>query len=217
MAEPNEIVPQIIAGILSGGAGAATSLLGVFKKTKARITALEEALGKEEPVRTGLFLTVWALEETVKRMRREMDSWEEDAPPKWAERLIAKITRSSSHDLQSQMDYEQRIERMLKTFNERLSRAEDDLDAKIRRIEEDVERDLASEPSGKLLTREEYLADSRARAEEMLKLREQLATVNGLLRGVMVALGIIDPESGAPPPPRNPPKLPPKLPPRPGR
>ncbi len=214
MAEPNEIVPQIIAGILSGGAGAATSLLGVFKKTKARIAALEEAVGKEDPVRTGLFLTVWALDETVKKMKREMDSWEEE-PPKWAERLISRLARGSSHDLQAQADFETRIERKLREFNERLSRAEDDLDEKIRRIESDVERDLAQEPDGKLLMREEYLSDSRARAEEMLKLREQLATVNGLLRGVMTALGIIDPEKGGGSPP--PPKPPPKLPPRPGR
>jgi hypothetical protein len=225
MAEPTELLPQIITGILTGGAGAATSLLGVFKKTKERIADLEEALGKEEPVRTGLFLTIWAIDDTVKKIKREMDSWEEDNPPKWAERLVNKFARNSSHDLGAQADFEQTIQRSLRTFNERLSRAEDDLDAKMRRVEEDVKRDLAQVPTGKSISRDEYLADSRSRSAEILKLHEQLATVNGLLRGVMAALGIVDPKSmsrgssGSDPEeaPRGPLKLPPKPPPRTGR
>jgi gas vesicle protein len=215
MGEPSELVPQIIAGILSGGAGAATSLLGVFRKTKERLKALEESVGKEEPIKTGLFLTVQALEDTVKKMKREMESWEDD-PPKWAERLLARGRAGSNHDLAAQVQFEERVDRTIRSYNERLARAENDLESRIRRIEEDVERDLASEPDGKLLTREEFLRDSRLRAEEMHKLREQLATVNGLLRGVMAALGIIDPEPGSPPPPR-PPRLPPKPPTRQGR
>jgi len=215
MAEPSsDIATQIIAGILTGGAGAATSLLGVFRKTKERLKKLEEAVGSEDPVKTGLFLTISALEDTVKKLKREVESWEDD-PPKWAERLLARARQNSSSDLTVQAQFEERVERMLRSYNERLSRAEDNLDSKIRRIEQDVERDLAEEPDGKLLTREEYLRDSRVRAEEMIKLREQLATVNGLLRGVMTALGIIDAEGrreSSPPPPR-----PPRLPPRPGR
>ncbi len=207
MGEPNnEILPQIIAGILTGGAGAATSLLGVFRKTKARLAELEEAVGKEEPVKTGLFLTISAIEDTVKKIKREMESWE-DSPPKWAERLLARVRTTSSNDLTAQVQFEDRIERSLRSFNERLSRAEDDFEGKMRRVEQDVERALAEEPSGKLLSREEYLRDSRGRAEEMLKIREQLATVNGLLRGVMTALGIIDPETPKPP---KPPPLPPR-------
>lgn len=212
MAEPTELVPQIIAGILSGGAGAATSLLGVFRKTKKRIEALEELLGKEEPVKTGLFLTVFALDETLKKLKREVESWEDD-PPKWAERLISRGRAGSNHDLAAQVQFEERIERTIRSYNERLSRMEDEFAAKIRRLEEEVER--AEEPNARVLTREEYLQDSRNRAVEMGKIREQLATVNGLLRGVMSALGIIDPPQGSssdPPLPK-----PPKLPPRPGR
>jgi hypothetical protein len=213
MGEPNtDLLPQIIAGILTGGAGAATTLLGVFRKTKERLKNLEESLGSEEPVKTGLFLTVSALEDTVRKIKRELDSWEDD-PPKWAERLLARARSSSSNDLTAQAMDVERVERILRAYNERLTRAEDDFEAKIRRIEEEVERELAEEPSGKLLTRDEYMRDSRARAEEMLKIREQLATANGLLRGVMSALGIIDREDSPPPPPAKPPKLPP----RPGR
>lgn len=215
MSEPNEIIPQVIAGILSGGAGAATSLLGVFRKTKERLKKLEEAVGKEEPTKTGLFETVGAIEETVKKIKRELESWEDD-PPKWAERLLGRVRQSSSSDLAGQAQFEERIERSLRSFNERLSRAEDDLDTKMRRVEENVARSISEEPSGKLLTREEYLRDSRMRAEEMLKLREQLATVNGLLRGVMSALGIIDPHTGGSDPHMQAVR-PPKPPPRPGR
>jgi gas vesicle protein len=200
MALPNDLLPEIISGILTGAAGGATSLLGVFRKTKERVAALEEALGKETPVKTGLYLTLSAVEDTVKRMKREMDSWEDD-PPKWAERLMSRARTNSSQDLTVQAQYEERIERALRSFNERLSRAEDDLESKIRRVEAEVARELAEEPNGKLLTRDEYIKDSRDRAEEMLRIREQLATVNGLLRGVMSAMNIIDPQ-----PPPSPPK-----------
>jgi chromosome segregation ATPase len=206
-AEGNEFITSIISGILTGGAGAATTLVGAFRKTKARIKELEEAVGESEPVKTGLFLTVGALEEAVRKIKREMESWE-DAPPTWAERLYARARSNSSSDLSSYVQIEENVNRQLRSFNERLSRAEDDQEAKIRRIEDDVERALAEEPSGKLLTREEYLQDSRMRAEEMVKLRESLATVNGLLRGTMAALGLVDPEGSRPPP---------RLPPRPGR
>jgi hypothetical protein len=121
---------------------------------------------------------------------------------------MGRARTNSSNDLTLQRDFEERIERVVRSHNERLSRAEDDFETKIRRIEEDMSRDLDSavEPTGKLLTREEYIRDSQQRSEEMQRVREQLATANGLLRGVMATLGIIDP-----------PKLPPKLPPRPGR
>lgn len=213
MSEPSELVPQIIAGLLSGGAGAATSLLGVFRKTKQRLKEIEEALGQEEPVKTGLFLTVSAIDDTLKKLKREVESWEDD-PPKWAERLLSRAVRNSSTDLASHVQFEERIERSLRSYNERLSRFEDDISQKLRRIEEDM-ASLGDGPvGGPHLTREEYLRDSRGRAEEMVKLREQLATINGLLRGVMSALGIIDPEERADSDPR-PPR--PKIPTRPGR
>jgi hypothetical protein len=205
MAETSEIITQVVSGILTGGAGAATSLLGVFKKTKARLAALEELVGKEDPVKTGIFLTLYGLEETVKRLKREVESWE-DSPPMWAERLFARARSNSSSDISSHVQFEETVNRSLRSFNERLSRAEDDFEAKIRRMELEVERELA-EPPGKLLSRDEFTQDSRMRAEEMLKLREQLATVNGMLRGVMTALGIIDPD---PDELRSLPKLPPR-------
>jgi len=220
MGEPNQIIPQIIAGILTGGAGATTTLLGVFRKTKDRLKTLEELIGQdgsEGPVKTGIFLSIQALEETTKKLKREIESWE-DNPPKWAERLLGRARQSSSSDLSTQVQFEERIERSLRSFNERLSRAEDDLESRARRIKDDVEEKLSEDTGGgKLVSREEYLKDSRMRAEEMLKLREQLATVNGLLRGAMSALGLIDPATGKPSSPSIPIVRPPKLPPRPGR
>ena len=41
--------------------------------------------------------------------------------------------------------------------------------------------------------RVEYEKDGRQRSEELSSIREQLATVNGLLRGIMAAMGYIDP------------------------
>jgi hypothetical protein len=223
MAEPHEeVITQVIAGILTGGAGAATSMLGVFRKTKARLNALEEALGKEEPVKTGLFLTIYALEETVKKIKREFESWEDD-PPKWAERLLSRHRTTSSSDLSTQVQFEETITRNVRSFNERLSRVEDEQARKIQRLEQDVERARSMTPSGKNVTREEYLIDSRLRAEEMTKMREQIATVNGLLRGLGSALGIVDvktqPTTGdtSEPPPPHAPRFPLQRPPSRGR
>ena len=44
------------------------------------------------------------------------------------------------------------------------------------------------------ISRDEYEEDSRRRAVETAKIRENLASANSFLRGVMSALGYIDPE-----------------------
>ena len=50
------------------------------------------------------------------------------------------------------------------------------------------------------IKRAEFEAEGRKRSEELGKIREQLATVNGLLRGVMSALGYLDPPANSPKP-----------------
>src|ERR1017187_1728496 len=108
MAVPGDIVTQIISGILTGGAGAATTFLGAFRSLKTRLHAVEDIVGKEEPSKTGFFLAISALDETTKKLKREVDSWE-DVPPKWAERLMGRARTNSSNDLTSQAQFEERI------------------------------------------------------------------------------------------------------------
>ena len=193
MSDP--LIPQIVTGILTGGAGAITSLLGGFRNLQKKLTDLEEAVGKAEPNRSGLHLAIYLVEDALKRLRRDIESWE-DQPPKWAERLFSRARGGSQSDLTSQFQFEERINSTLRSFNERLSRLQDETEASIRRLEQGT-----MDPQADFLSRDEYLKDSRQRAEDMTRVREQIATANGLLRGVMSAMGMLDPERPKPPRP----------------
>lgn len=186
---------EVITGILTGGAGALTSLLGGFRTLQKKLADLEEAVGKTEPNKSGLHLAVSLIEESMKRLRRDIESWE-DQPPRWAERLIARARGGSQSDLTSQIQFEERVATTLRSYNDRLGRVQDDL-AEVLQQMKDIK--LPDD----YLSRDEYLSDSRQRAEDMIRVREQIATANGLLRGVMSAMGMIDPErSERPKPPR---------------
>ena len=186
---------EVITGILTGGAGALTSLLGGFRTLQKELADLEEAVGKTEPNKSGLHLAVSLIEESMKRLRRDIESWE-DQPPRWAERLIARARGGSQSDLTSQIQFEERVATTLRSYNDRLGRVQDDL-AEVLQQMKDIK--LPDD----YLSRDEYLSDSRQRAEDMIRVREQIATANGLLRGVMSAMGMIDPErSERPKPPR---------------
>ena len=186
---------EVITGILTGGAGALTSLLGGFRTLQKKLADLEEAVGKTEPNKSGLHLAVYLVEDAMKRLRRDIESWE-DQPPRWAERLIARARGGSSNDLTAQLQFEERIAATLRSYNDRLGRVQDEQEALLRRLE-------AITVPDDCLSRDEYLQDSRQRAEDMIRVREQIATANGLLRGVMSAMGMLDPErSERPKPPR---------------
>lgn len=187
MADLSKLIETVVSGVVSGGASALTAILAVLRDFRNRLQTLEAKVGTAEP-KTGLYLALSLIEEPVKKMRREMDAWEDD-PPDWAKRLLAKARTNSSTDLSGQIHFEDRVDRTLKEFRERIKRIEDQVESELARLEREVGKQQADT---KLVTREEYLRDSQQRAEEMHKVREQLATANGLLRGVMSALGYID-------------------------
>jgi len=190
MADISKILEGVIGGLLAGGISGGSGVVAYFRDLKKRLADLEAKLGTSEP-KTGIYLALWMLEEPLKKIHREMDSWEDD-PPEWAKRLLSRSRVSSSTDLGQQVEFEGRIMLALRQYNDRIKRIEDDFDSKIDRIERDVERHISEGPDGKMLTRAEYVADSRERAAEMLKLRQELATANGLLRGVMSGLGYLE-------------------------
>lgn len=191
MPDVSKIIESVVGGLLTGGMSAATTFLTVFKDIKKRVTSLEDRLGTADP-KTGIYLAISFVEDGTKQLRRRVDGWEDD-PPEWAKRLLARARTTSSNDLSGQIAFEERVDRNMKEFRDRLKRVEDDLEEKITRIEKEVERRVSLKGgAGHGVTREEYVKDSQSRAEEMVKVREQLATANGLLRGVMTAMGYID-------------------------
>jgi hypothetical protein len=191
------LIQTVISGVLTGGSAAGTTFLAVFKDIKKRLTDLETKVGndKTEP-KSGLVLAVETLTEQVRKLRREIDSWHEDAPD-WVSRAVNRGSRSS-FNMETYQDFEQRVDQRLASFARTLKRLEEDLDQREKRLEDEIER---SSPGVKVfITRQEYEDDSRRRASETAKIRENLAAANSFLRGVMSALGYIDPEPQPPKP-----------------
>lgn len=169
MADNPDIVKAIVSGLVTGGVSAVTTLLTVFQSLKSRVKHLEDTLGSQTDPKSGLYLSVATLEDSLRRLKRDLDAWE-DNPPDWAKRLVQRAKVNASSDLNTVVDIESRVDARLRSFNERLATLE------------------KTEGSAGL-TREEFLDDSKARAAEISEIRENIAAVNGLLKGVLVALG----------------------------
>lgn len=173
-----QIIAGVITGLLSGGTSAVTTFLTVFRDIKKKITSLEEKVGDSE-LKTGIYNILAVFEEHLKKIRREMDLWEDDPPP-WAKRMVARSKYQSADDLV----FEESTARAMKDVRDRFKRLEEELETFANRLKD----------QGDWVSRSEYSEDSKARAEEMAKVREQLAMANGLLRGVMTTMGYINAE-----------------------
>lgn len=171
MAVNTDIVKAVVSGLVTGGASALTTFLTVFQNLKNRVKYLEDTLGSTTEPRTGLALRIATLEDGLRQLLRDIDSWD-DQPPDWVKRFVQRAKLNASSDLSTLVDIESRVDTRLRSFQERLSV---------------LERE--GTPDASTVTREEFLEDSRQRAIEMGRLREDIAAVNGLLRGILVALG----------------------------
>lgn len=188
MADLSAIVETIVSGLAGGAASGATSILAWARDIRKRLATLEEKVGSSTDPKTGLHQSVVLLEELLKRLKRDIEGWEDD-PPEWAKRLVSRTRATSSMGLDHLLEVETRLDQKIRTFNERVKSVEEELDdatTKLKRIEADFA------DFNRLLTREEYERDAKAKSEEILRIRESLATANGLLRGVMAAMGIVD-------------------------
>lgn len=205
------LIGTIVSGVLSGTAGAATTMLAFFKEMRGRIEKLERAIGNPgsavEP-RTGLYLLIAQLvdkatvfEDTQKKFRREIDGWE-DEPPEWLSRALNRRVSSASIDESQFAEFEKRVDQRVKILTDRVGR----LETTISRVEELVADlpDQMRHDAEKFVDAGTYETESRKRAEEIRKINENLQTANGFLRGVMAALGYLDAPatspSSAPPP-----------------
>lgn len=196
------LIETIVSGALTGGAGAATTLLAFFRDVRKRLETVEKIVGSPgsavEP-KTGFHFVLSQVDETIKRLdeavrklRRDIDGWEDD-PPEWAVRLVNRRATASFTSETMQEEIAQKFRLM----ERRLNQLEEDLDRLMKEDSNYVERSL-------------YDLDSRKRNEELRKIQDNLNTANGFLRGVMTALGYLDEGSSPPPPPNPPPVLPPR-------
>lgn len=175
MADNTSLIQTIISGLLSGGGSALTAFAAVFRDIKKRLTALETKIGNDgtdgEP-KTGLFIRVERLNEDLSKLKKDVGAWEDD-PPEWLSRLVHRTVRSTSVNLEHHHELEQLVEKRFRTNRDNIANLEEALD--------------------NYVGHSEYEKDTRQRSEELSSIREQLATANGMLRGIMSAMGYIDP------------------------
>ena len=181
MFDPQILIETIISGIVSGGGSAFTAFAAVFHDIKKRLKALEDSIGNDgtdDKPKTGLYSVVDRLNENTHKIKREIESWQED-PPEWLLRQVNRAARTSSVNIESHAEMERILEQRFRTIS-----------MNIQRLEERIE---VNQKLSNCVIQVEYERDNLKRAQEMASFKEQLATVNGLLRGIMVAMGYIDP------------------------
>jgi hypothetical protein len=189
MSDWTKIVESLASGLLTGGATALATVFATFRDIRNRLAILEERLGSpphNTAPATGLFHTVGILDTTLARLRKEIDSWEDD-PPAWLTRLVARAGRSGTVNMEIQQEYEERLNSRLRSFQERIDRMDDR---------------LREEPRAGI-SRAEVDAEQKRILEEVAMLRDAQAATNMLLRGVLTAMDIIDNKETARPPKRG--------------
>jgi enamine deaminase RidA (YjgF/YER057c/UK114 family) len=117
------------------------------------------------------------LDELVRKLKREIEHWQ-DEPPEWIIRTIRR-TLATNSNLGLHPEQEHLVDQRFKSLAQALSRLEHDVEA-------------LGETMTDYVKRHDYDKDLLDRSEELSAIREQIATSNGLLRGIMSALGYID-------------------------
>lgn len=180
MSDLTTIVQGVVSGLLAGGATALTTIGATFRDLKKRIAVLEEKVGNPDP-RTGVYLVIGSAVDDLRKLKREIESWP-DSPPDWMLRLIRSRANSSSMNLEIFQELEGRVEARFKGLTDRIRSLEEQLEEHTKRT-----KNVG-------ISRSEYDEDSKHRAEEIAKVRENLSVTNGFLRGVMATLGYLDDE-----------------------
>ena len=196
MTDWTEIIGSLTTGLLSGGATALTTLMGVFRDLRKRIRILEEFVGHPDSLGnlpTGLHLRVYnivrrltEIEDLLRKMQKDLEDLE-DEPPDWVVSMVNRARTASSTNMELQQDFENRIEGRLRSLRDRFTREIEDLQRELQDIREDF-RNL----DNVYLQKDVYTKDSQRRSVEISRIKENLASVNGLMRGILAAMGIID-------------------------
>ena len=191
-----EIAQTVLSGALTGSASSITAVLAIFRDLKHKLAAFEERLGIPSTglaKATGLHLKIEevgdkcrSLQETLGKQQKAIEDWEEN-PPDW----VFRTRNRASVNMEVQQEFENRIEGRFRNLQERVSRSIDDVETIRRRLDE------------RYVMIDDYEKDSKKRSEDIAQLRENLASANGLLKGMLMAVGVIDePTTGKVPRPR---------------
>ena len=185
----NSLIESVLSGVLTGGATAGTAVLGFFRDQKrrvkdleARLSTLDAKIGSQDE-KKGVVFALFVLQEAVEKIqeglekvelsarktRGELEDWNEH-PPEWAMSLRR---RGASINLEHQEDFERGVNNRLR-----------DLDMALQEFDTNN-----TKVTRKIVGLEEGLrASDEARARELAVLREQLASINGLLRGLQAMI-----------------------------
>lgn len=162
----NTLVETVVSGVLTGGATAATTIWGFFRTTKERLEKLESLVGKPDP-KSGMLLAVQLLQDALARLQEQFEKLEERVKRQDEWGAVGSVR--TPMPFQSPFVDDGRQREILR----RLTDLEDEMKRLDRRIEgwsSDLEEMDEKRSSG------------------ISKLREELASVNGLLRGLMAAM-----------------------------
>lgn len=190
----------LAAGLVTGSFSAASTLWAMLHSFRERITAVETKLGKPSgPIEaaSGFHLAIERLAESIKKLDeafREFKTAEHERLMKEVQESLEKFSRDFRDEYElgprraswaSEVD-EARLDGRFKALTDKLQTLQGTLDLL------DAKRDT-------WVTRAEFNADSKRRAEELATMKESLGATNGLLKGTMAAVGILDTgDSGAP-------------------
>lgn len=191
-----ELLQTITSGVITGGASSVTAILAIFRDLKHKIVAIEERIGQPTAGLTkasGLHLKIEETgdkyreledkyrktQETLEKIQESIREWE-DNPPEWLAKFVSRNRTSVNMELQQ--EFEARVENRFRSLQERVSREIDSIELHKRRMDE------------RYVSEETYTKEAKTRAEEIVVIRESLAGANGLLKGLLVANGLIDAE-----------------------
>jgi hypothetical protein len=191
MSDWSKILEAVAGGLLTGGASALTTVFATFRDLRNRVIALEARIGQpSEGLRhaTGIHEELHSFNEKfedissdIRRVDRKIETWDDGNPPEWALKLVNRVHNRSSVNMELQQEFEARVEARLRSIQDRAVR-------EYERITE-LER---RQDDRKYVLQADYEVDSKRRASEISQVRENLASANGLLRGVLGAMGLID-------------------------
>jgi DNA repair exonuclease SbcCD ATPase subunit len=188
----------LAAGLVTGSFSAASTLWAMLYSFRERITAVETKLGKPSgPIEaaSGFHLAIERLQEAIKRLDdsfRDFKTTEHDRLLKEVQDALEKFSRDfrDEYDLgprraswTNEVD-DNRLDSRFKAFSDKLQALQAALDHLAEKRDTGV-------------TRSEFEADSKRRAHELATIKESLASTNGLLRGTMAAVGILDTTDGS--------------------
>ncbi len=177
MADLAKILESVLPGLLTGVTTAGTAIVGFFNGVKKQVDDLETRVGKFDPntgSKSGIFLALYSLQGEVAKMRKEIEGWASN-PPTWLINLI--LQQASRQSLDTHALEDRIVRRSIEAMTPKL-------DELFRRVN-DLEGSLST-----VVTMESFQEHSDRRAEEVAKVRELVANMQGILAGMRGYLGI---------------------------